>query len=474
MSINHLARPSRRVFDLAALLSAVALLAAVAVSCGGGSDVTNGTTTPRVTGTAAATGSPSTPAPSGSSATPAATSSTDGKLYGPAARAATIKSGPAPGVTATEIHLGAECILSGAMGAVYATLPGATKAYFDYINATQGGVCNGHKITYTVEDNQEDPAKALEAARRLVEQEKVFAMVGSLGDGAHPGSWDWLNQNGVPDLLVSAGGARFGADPSGHPWEVQMIPSYIIDGTFLGQYISEYHAGDKVAVLWENDVIGQDGFAGVKQGLDPSKNQVVADKSYENTAISLASEVASLAKTNAEVFVCNCNLGFAAQAVKAVDRVGWRPQIVLPYIASDDMMFQFVGPDMMNGTVATNANKLAVSTDDPAVAEFIKIQKDYGGPSPTNFTLYAHILGQLAVEILNRSCDNLTREGVMEALESIKDWHSNLLLDGVNFSFSPTDHVAYQSSRYLEAKVDASGKGYWEYFGPVREFQGIQ
>ena len=92
--------------------------------------------------------------------------------------------------------------------------------------------------------------------------------------------------------------------------------------------------------------------------------------------------------------------------------------------------------------------------------------------SPSNFTMYAQILGEIAVDILSRSCDNLTREGLMEAVESTKDFHSPLMLDGVNISFSPTDHVGFQSSRYLEVKVDANGKGSWEYFGPVREFQG--
>ncbi len=456
MRITHRAHLSRRAWCLAVVLATAALLAVLAASCGGGG-TSNGTSTPP------ATGSPGT----------ATATSTAGKLYGAEARAATNKPGPPPGVTDTEIHLGAECILSTTLGAVYATLPKATTAYFDYINDTQGGVC-GRKINYSVEDNQDDPAKALEAARKLVEQEKVFAMVGSLGDAPHPGSWDYLNQNGVPDTFVSAGGARFGADPSGHPWEVQMIPSYAIDGTFLGQYISEYHAGDDVAVLWENDTVGQDGFAGVKQGLDPSKNKIVADVSYEYTAVSVTSEVATLAKSGAQVLVINGNLGFTAQAIKAADRFGWHPQFVGPYINADNLIFQFVSPQLMQGAVATDANKLADDSTDPAVAQHIDIMSKYGGPPATNFTIYAQILGEVAVEALKRSCNNLTREGFMEAIESIKDFHSPLALDGVNFSFSPTDHVGYQSSRYLEAKIDANGKGYWEYFGPVREFQGIQ
>jgi len=212
----------------------------------------------------------------------------------------------------------------------------------------------------------------------------------------------------------------------------------------------------------------------VKHTLDPSKNPIVADQSYEYTAVSISSQMAALAKSNADVLVINGNLGFTAQAIKGADRLGWHPQFVMPYITTDELLFQFVPAKLLDGAVATDANKLAGMKDDPAVAKHFEIMQKYGGPAPTNFTIYAQILGELAVEILNRSCDNLTREGVMEAVESIKNWHSDLALDGVNFSFSPTDHVAYQSSRYLTVTVDENGKGKWGYFGPLRQFEGIQ
>ncbi len=508
MSTRHLIRTSRLAFGLAVLLSAAVLLAAVAVSCGGGGDNGTATTTPAKTGTAtaaktatpaktatsavtatpsktgtpgvtasaSATASPATATASPATATaspPTGTPTPEGAVCGPAARAATIKD-PTAGITDTEIRLGADSILSGASGAVYATLGNATAAYFKYVNATQGGVC-GRKINFTIEDNQEDPARSLEAVRRLVEQDHVFAMVGSLGDAAHPGSWEYLNQNGVPDLLVSAGSARFGADPCGHPWEVQMIPSYGIDAGFLAQNITEDHPGEDVAVLWENDDIGKDGLAGLRQGLAGSSNNIVADASYDNTSISVTSQVANLAKGNPGVFVIEGNLGFIALAAKAADRLGWKPAMLWPYIGNDQMLFQFVGnPKIVEGAITTNANKQATMTDDPAVADFIKLQHDYGGPSPSNFTLYGQILGELAVDIFNRSCDNLTREGVMETVESTKNWHSPLLLDGVTFSFSPTDHVGYQSSIFMKAYINDKGLGYWDYYGPLRQFEGIQ
>jgi branched-chain amino acid transport system substrate-binding protein len=374
-----------------------------------------------------------------------------------------------PGITDTEIILGADCILAGSMGAVYATIPQTVEAYFKYINDTQGGVC-GRKIVYKVEDNQDDPAKAMEVVRKLVEQDKVFAMVGSLGDGAHPAVWDYLNEQGVPDILVSAGSHMFGDDPEGHPWTVQMIPSNKIEGVFFGQYISENLPGKKVAILYSNIMQGYDHLEGVKEGLDPDKNEVVSEQSYELTAVSISSQVTNMKNSGAEVITTVASPGYTAQAIKQADRLGWHPYWLISYINSDEMMFKFVSPELLEGAITMQALKLGAWTDDPAVAEHYRLMQEYGGPSPTNFTIYAQALAEVAVEALSRSCDNLTREGLMDAVESIEDWHSELLIDGVNITFSDTDHTAFQTAQMLRAMVE-DGKGKWEYFGPLFVFE---
>ncbi len=375
----------------------------------------------------------------------------------------------APGITDTEILLGADCPLSGALGAVYATIPKATEAYFKYINDTQGGVC-GRKIVYMVEDNNDDPAKAMEVVRKLVEQDEVFAMVGSLGDEPHPATWDYLNENGVPDILLSAGSHMFGDDPEGHPWTVQMIPSCGIEGVFFGEYISENLPGKKVAVLYPNDTLGRDHLEGVREGLDPEKNEIVSEQSFEFSAISISSQVTNMKNSGAEVVTSVATPGFTSQAIKQADRLGWHPQWMLSYNNSDEMMFQFVSPELLEGTISLQAFKLAAWSDDPAVAEHYRLMKEYGGPTPTNFTVYAQTVGEVAVEALSRSCDNLTREGLMDALESIKDFHSDLFLDGVNVSFSETDHRGLEDGRMLRVTVE-DGKGTWEYFGPLLVFE---
>jgi ABC-type branched-subunit amino acid transport system substrate-binding protein len=442
MKIRHsLSLPGKTTALLAVLLLVCLAAIPLAVACGGEEEeAATGTPTAGVTGTPTA----------GVTRTPSAAA--------------------APGITDTEIILGADVILGGAMGAVYATIPQATEAYFKYINDTQGGVC-GRKIVYKMEDNQDDPAKAVEAVRKLVEQEKVFAIVGSLGDAPHPAAWEYLNENGVPDILCSAGSHMFGADPQGHPWTVQMIPSYRIEGTFFGQYISENLPGKKVAVLYPNIQQGLDHLQGVKDGLDPDKNKVVSEQSYDVTAVSISSQVSNMKNAGAEVVTTITTPGFTAQAVQQADRLGWHPQWFLSYINSDEMTFRFVSPpELLNGAISLQALKLASWTDDPAVAEHQRIMSEYDGPTPSNFTIYAQALGEVAVEALSRTCDNLTREGLMDAVESIEGFHSDLFLDEVNISFSETDHTAFETARMLRAVVE-NGKGRWEYFGPLFEFE---
>ncbi len=375
-----------------------------------------------------------------------------------------------PGITDTEIILGADCPLTGAMAAVYTTIPQTTNAYFKYINETQGGVC-GREIVYKVRDSQDDPAKAVEVVRKLVEHDEVFAIVGSLGDGPHPAVWEYLNENEVPDILCSAGTHMFGADPEGHPWTVQMIPSYKIEGTFYGRYISENLPGKKVAILYPTDPMGINGLEGIKEGLDPEKNEIVSEQSVTTGAVSVRSQIFNMKSAGAEIVAVFSAPGFTSQAIKEADRLGWYPQWFISYLNSDEIMFLFVSPELLEGAITFQAVKLAGWTDDPAVAEHHRILREYGGPpEPTNFTIYAQVLAETAVEALSRSCDNLTREGLMDALESIQDFHSDLMLDGVNVSFSDTDHTGLQTGRMLRAVIE-DGKGKYEYFGPVYEFE---
>ncbi len=434
--MQHLLAARKRSSLLATLLLACLVTIPLTLACEGEEEEA-ATPTPAVTGTA-------TPA-----ATPTPTEA-------------------APGITDTEIILGQHAMLSGTFGAVYSMLPRTQQAYFTWLNETQGGVC-GRDIVLKVEDNGNDPAKALEATRKLLEEDKVFAIFGAVGDLPHSSVQPYLNELGVPDLFVTGGAHNYGAEPDKYPWTVGGVPDYRIEGTFFGRYISDNLPGKKVAVLWENQYLGWDGLAGVKNGLDPEKNELVSEQSYEASAVDIRSQIINMKEAGAEVVILYTTPGFTAQAIKQADRMGWHPQFIASYTNSDPILFQFVSAELAEGLISFNAFKMPDDTDDPAIAQHHEIMRNYGGPNPGIFTIYAQLTAEVLVEALSRTCDNLTRQGLMDAVESLRDYQSGLLLEGVTVTISDTDHYTLQAGP-MEHVVLEDGKGKWEYFGPVYTF----
>jgi len=374
-----------------------------------------------------------------------------------------------PGITDTEIILGTHCALSGTYGAAYAPIIAGIKAYFKYVNAEEGGVC-GRQIVFKTEDDHFLPAGAVEATKKLLDRDKVFAIVAGVGTAAHSAVWEDLNEKGVPDLWIMSGAHKWAAEPEKHPWSVAILPDYYVEATIVGKYISENMPGKKVGIIYENDDYGRDELGGLKNGLDPAKNELVSEQSYELTAVSIRSQVTNLSSDGAEVVVGACIPPTCAQLIREADRLGWHPQFFIGYVNSDPMMFQYVSPELMEGVITLQANKLSDWTDDPAVAEHHRVMKEYGDSVPGNFTIAGQEAAALTVEALRRTCDNLTREGLMDAVHSFKDYQLELTLPGITMTFSPTDHLGVEEMRMLRATL-VNGKGKWEYFGEVISFR---
>jgi branched-chain amino acid transport system substrate-binding protein len=375
-----------------------------------------------------------------------------------------------PGITDTEIILGTHFALSGTYGAAYAPVIAGTRAYFNYVNAEEGGVC-GRQIVLKVEDDQYDPAHAVEAIRKLVEQDEVFAIVAGLGTAAHSAVWEYLNEEGIPDLWIMSGAHKWAADPVAHPWSVAILPDYYVEGTIVGKYISENLPGKKVGIFYQNDDYGKDELAGLKNGLDPDKNELVSEQSYESTAVDIRSQVTNMKNAGVEVVHGACIPGHCAQAVKAAHQMGWDVQFFIGYVNSDPAMFMYSSPEAMEGVITLQAMKLTDWTDDPVIAEHHRIMSEHGDLPPGTFTLIGQGAALFTVKALRATCDNLTREGLMDAIHSsFKDYQPDFTLPGITMTLSPTDHLSFEAMRMLRATV-VDGKGKWEYFGDAIPFK---
>ena len=159
-----------------------------------------------------------------------------------------------PGVTDDEILLGTHTSLTGPI-AVYSQIANTTKAYFDYINDTKGGV-NGRKIKFLLEDDAYSPPKTVDLVRKLVEQDQILALVNGLGTATHLQVVDYLQERGVPDLFVSSGATEWVKDPADRSMVFGSIPNYLAEGVVLGQYVAENYAGQKLGLMRQNDDFG--------------------------------------------------------------------------------------------------------------------------------------------------------------------------------------------------------------------------
>ncbi len=175
-----------------------------------------------------------------------------------------------PGITSTSISIGGTFPLTG-VASLYKTIPAAEAAYFAYVN-DHGGV-NGRKINFTILDDAYDPSKTVPLTQQLVEQNKVFAIFGSLGTAPNLAIWSYLNTNKVPQVLIATGDSYWGFSYKKYPWTIGYQPDYPGEGKIYGKYIAQKMPNAKIGVLYQNDAYGKNYYAGLRVGLGAKKSQ---------------------------------------------------------------------------------------------------------------------------------------------------------------------------------------------------------
>jgi len=350
-----------------------------------------------------------------------------------------------PGVTDSQILLGHSIPLSGPASAT-AALGLAESDYFNMIN-DQGGV-NGRKIKLLQLDDGYNPARTLEAIRKLVEQDHVFLIYATQGTPPNIAIQKYLTVNKVPQLFIGSGAGRWN-DPKHFPWTIPVIPSYVAEAKIFAKYILAHKPDAKIAILYQNDDFGRDYFNGLKAGLGDKVKQLVAVQSYEATDPTISSQIITLQSSGADAFVIAAIPVQAAQAIHKAADLGWHPMMFLDYIAnSPATTLKAAGHEQSTGVISTFFVRDPSDPQwqgTPALADFEAWQKKYGADlsrdDPQNVNGY--VLAQLMVETLKRCGDNLTRANVIEQATHISNFAAKMLLPGVTISYSPTDYSPF-------------------------------
>src|SRR5580765_4380494 len=187
------------------------------------------------------------------------------------------RGGSDPGITSDTILLGATVPLSGDEVA-YAAVARGSDAYFRYVN-DHGGV-HGRKIRFHYVDDAYNPAETVRKTRQLVEDDKVFAIFGSVGTEHALAVRPYLNQVGVPQLFVGSGLSALALERRQYKWSMGFLPRFAGEGALYGRYIKRTRPKSRIAVLHEDSEYGEDMFAGLRAGLGALSSRITSVETY--------------------------------------------------------------------------------------------------------------------------------------------------------------------------------------------------
>jgi branched-chain amino acid transport system substrate-binding protein len=370
-----------------------------------------------------------------------------------------------PGVTATEIKIGNIAPYSGPASA-YGTIGKVIGAWFRKVN-DEGGIA-GRKIKYISEDDGYSPPKALEMARKLVEQEQVLFIVNSLGTPSNSAIHKYMNQKKVPQLFVATGATKWG-DPENFPWTMGWAPSYQAEARIYALYILKNIPDAKVAVLYQNDDFGKDYLKGLRDtfGAD-AKKLIVAQQTYEVSDPMVDSQIVNLKQSGANVLVNISTPKAAVQSIKKMYEIGWKPVHLMNVNgASAGAVLKVAGAEASKGILTATPYKDATDPqwkNDPGFKEYAEFMKKYYPEAALEDgnNDYGMMVAQTAVQVLKQCGTDLSRENVMKQAANIKKLSLGMLLPGITINTSPTDYFPLEQMQM--ARFDGER---WTPFGEV-------
>ncbi len=368
------------------------------------------------------------------------------------------------GATDKEIKIGGISPYSGPASA-YGNIGKAIQAYFDKVNA-EGGV-NGRKISFISVDDGYNPAKTVEQARKLVEQEEVLFLFNTLGTPPNSAIHKYMNTKKVPQLFVATGATKWG-DPKNFPWTMGWQPNYQSEAKNYATHILETKPNGKIAILYQNDDYGKDYLEGFENALgDKAKSMIVAKISYEVTDPTVDSQMVSLKGSGADIFFNITTPKFAAQAIKKAAELGWKPVHYLNSVSSSvGTVLKPAGIENSMGIITAGYLK------DPTDPQFQKGKewddwlawmKKYNpsGDLKDNFNVFGYTVAQGVVQVLKQAGDNLTRENIMKQAAAL-DMTLPMLLPGVNVKTAADDFYPIEREQLM--KFDGTT---WQLFGKI-------
>ena len=346
-----------------------------------------------------------------------------------------------PGVTKTTITIGGTFPLTGP-AALYGVIPKAENAYFQYVNA-HGGV-NGRKIVFKVYDDQYNPANTVPLTKKLVEQDKVFAVYGSLGTAPTLATRDYLNKAGVPQVLVATGDSYWGAQYKKYPWTIGFQPDYPGESRVYGQFIAAKVPQAKIGILMQDDAYGQNYYDGLIQGLGDAKSKIVDVEKYDATQTDVSQQVVKLKAAGANVFALFALPTQTIDALVVATKVGWKPVTFINNVSASPLFMGLAVKSGANvdGDISATYLYDVINNPNTAIAKQYKsILSTYDkGADPNDANnVYGVASAWTLVQALRQAGSSPTRSGLMKELTTFNKVVNPFLYPGVTLQTTPVE-----------------------------------
>jgi branched-chain amino acid transport system substrate-binding protein len=367
------------------------------------------------------------------------------------------------GATDTEIKIGNIMPYSGPASA-YGVIGKTEAAYFKKINDA-GGI-NGRKINFISYDDGYSPPKTVEQARKLVESDEVLLVFNSLGTPPNSAIHKYMNSKKVPQLFVATGATKWN-DPKDFPWTMGWQPNYQSESRIYAKYLLKEKPDAKIAILYQNDDYGKDYVKGLKDGLGAkAASMIIAEESYETTEPSVDNHIVKLKSTDANVFFNVTTPKFAAQAIKKMAEIEWKPVHLLNNVSSSiGAVMKPAGFENGQGIISAAYLKDAADPqwdNDAGMKGFLDfLAKDFPeGNKLDGSVIVGYGVAQTMVQVLKQCGDNLTRENVMKQAANLKDFRTEVLLPGIKINTSPSHFAPISQLQLMQFKGER-----WVLFG---------
>ena len=380
-----------------------------------------------------------------------------------------------PGVTSSSITIGGTFPMTG-VASLYAPIPRGMDTYFNFINARKGpdgkkGVY-GRKIVWKYYDDVYNPANTVQLTNQLVLQDKVFAIVGSLGTDPNIAIRPILNQRKIPQIFIATGASYWGLSYKDFPWTIGWQPDYIAEGIAYGRWIVKNAPNAKIAVLYQNDDYGKDYLRGLKIGLARKTSLIVSEQGYEVTDASYASQISRQKASGADTWVLLTTPTPTVRAIATAKALAWKPNTIVinSVSAIDTVMAAAVaraGADFVAGAISTTYLKNVTNpkyAKDPWVRQYRQLVSKYGpqGVEVNNGnTFYGVAKAYDIVKVLYLAGKHPTRQSLMAATLKM-NWVNPYAIKGVKVKTGKTDHFPLSQVRLIRY-----GNGSWSEFGPL-------